>query len=185
MTRRPARPGTRPAGTPVRTGTRGPSARGAFALLLALLTGCGAGTDGHPPDAGRTDAAVAAARDLMEAVDTADTVRFAARCADRGDAEARPVAADDVRATVQRLHEAYGQRPRSLTVGAALGREAGFATDVDVDVDGGAATLTFTLRPGKDGTWRVVAFAEAVAPASPSAGAPAGAPPGGGPAPGK
>lgn len=175
-------------------------ARLAAVLPLALLGGCG----DAPPRGGAGPAAVGApapgptapaaaatpvarppadpavlvaAQAVLGAVDVADAGRFAALAADRKDAEARPVPADDVRATLDGLHRRYGLRPRQL--GTPLVAEDG-TCEVEVRLEDGGS-LTLTLRRAADGAWRLVGLSEAeppsegMAPATPPP-APAGAP---------
>jgi len=153
-----------------RPGTRGP-AFVAFVFGLASLAGCG--RDASPPPVAAAHPAAAAAAAMLVAVDTNDPARFAALTADRKDRAAAPARADDVAGTVQDLHERYGLRARS--VGAPV--PAGDAeADVEVVVEGGAATLTLTLRRAADGAWRVVGLAEAAPPTTTSDGPPADRP---------
>jgi hypothetical protein len=116
-------------------------------------------------------------------VDTADVARFAALSADRKDADTKPARPDDVRATVDDLHQRYGLRARTVGPAAVVS-----PTEVDVEValDGGAAVVVLTLRRAADGAWRLVGLSESAAPVMPADGPPATGPaPTPGPAPTK
>lgn len=172
MTRPP--PGPR---GPVAVGGRRAGAAACLALA-AVVAACGpdaAPSPAVPPGAPTAAAHPAdeAVRALLAAVDTADVAGFAARSADRKDADARPARADDVRATVDDLHQRYGLRAR--TVGPVT---VASPTEVDVEValDGGAAVVVLTLRRAADGAWRLVGLSESAAPVMPADGPPATGP---------
>ncbi len=149
--------------------TRGPAI--AALLLVAALGACG--RDPSPPVVAAAHPAAAAAAAVLAAVDANDAGRFAALSADRKDRDARPARPDDVRSTVQDLHERFGLRARTVAApvvardeGGDTGGDTGGPTEADVDVvlEGGAAMLTLTLRRSADGAWRVVGLSESAAP---------------------
>ena len=163
----------------------------AAAVAAALLAACGRepapGAAGAPSGTGPAAApaphpADEAVRALLAAVDTADVARFAALSSDRKDPDAKPARADDVRATLEDLHQRYGLRARTVPPAVAIaptGSPAGSPAEADVEValDGGAAVVVLTMRRGADGVWRLVSLSEAAAPTMASDGPPADGPP--------
>ncbi|MFO0933619.1 MAG: hypothetical protein U1E39_13045 [Planctomycetota bacterium] len=168
-------------------GPRGPVAvrasRSRRAVAAVVVAACLAATacGRDAPPASPAPAAVpaaphpaeGAAAAVLAAVDTADVARFAALSADRKDPAAPPARADDVRATLEDLHQRYGLRARTVAAATVV---SATEADVEVALDGGAAVVVLTLRRAADGVWRLVGLSESAAPTMPGDGPPATGP---------